>query len=168
MRNRIAAVAAVLVLIAAYASLVSHQGFAATTTGKITNTAPYFFDIDTTAVAVSGDTTLGTLLLSQRQSQVWLYVCNSDPAGTVDNFEVDVQVNPNSDWIDGYISGTDFDTATADMRAASATGPHEIGTNGCAWARLNVGNPYAIRLQASAATSTAQVNVHGAIGGSQD
>lgn len=125
------------------------------------------FDTGATTVAVSGYTTIGDPIQWDNNDPtanglIVFEVANAAGSGTLDGFKIQMQDHPDGQWYD-YLSGSDFDTATTAMLFATTTGPHEVAAEGYAHAHVKA-RGYAIRFQASSASSTASVRIRGKVG----
>jgi len=108
---------------------------------------------DAVSVPTTGNTTLAELDLRGFPQRKWLWLSvNTDATAVIDAFAVNVKVVYEETAYAPYISGTDWDTATDNMKFCSGTGPQELGAAATAIARIYVGGLEAVQLTASTST----------------
>jgi len=142
-------------------------GVAATTRTQVYPTTQALYSFDAITVDSNGYTDVtDEIPVFTMGPKVGLRVCDvGTNALGVDGFQILIKMDPDQEDWDTWLSGTDFDTATTILRSVSTTGPHEIGSNGCAWAIIDAAGVWSIKAQASANTDPTTVTVRATVGG---
>jgi len=121
------------------------------------------FSCTAVSVATSGNTEVATVDLRAFPQRTWLWLSvNTDSTAVLDAFLINAKVLYSETSYAGYLSGTDFDTATGSMAFCSTTGPHELGASATALCRVYVGGLEAIQIQASTST-LGSVTIYGTL-----
>jgi hypothetical protein len=128
--------------------------------------SPSNFETSITSVATSGNTDFDDYITLQDDRLAWIDLTvsctDADTNGTVDEFVVLLKRQVNDSW-NAYLSGTDWDTATANNPYTEDLAT--ISWNDDASARIFVGAAYAVAFQASAGTAVVDtITVRGSVG----
>lgn len=103
----------------------------------------YFAYLDLEVENVGGDTS------SDSDSEA-----GAGEGGVLNGFKIQTKAHPSGDWHD-LVSGADFlDADNKLVEHCTSTGPHQLTVGAKAHFIVNVGNPYAIRIQAKATDDT--------------
>ena len=124
------------------------------------------FKLTSTASGITSTAaTIGTAIVIRGwQSVVNLEIENSGSAALTD-FLIELQDHPDGEFYD-FLSGTDYATGTDDMLFCTSTVPNTLAASGKAHVIFRTWSAYAMRFQATCATTTT-VKVRGSYSGAR-